>query len=182
MNEAVQEYKYIEMIYEYMNLDKKIIRKQKRINSLEKGFYSRNFCGHTDFDDPKGIRSKGFNVQNEVCQYVDRLEEQYVGLSILKRKKQYFQNFMNGLSKDIRGGVERDFKHDNMTMYNITLTNTHKKVVQEILEIEEAICHEFQKDPFPEYDKELLELETVELSSKTIENSFQIMLSILGVK
>lgn len=182
MNKAVQEYRYIEMIHEYLNLDNKIIRKQKRIKNLEKEFYSQNFCGKIDYANPKGVYTAGFNVQNKVCQYVDRLEEQHKGLSILKRKKQHFQRFVDGLSIDVQRGLKRDFKHDNMTMYNISLTKTHKKIVQEILEIEEAICHEFHTDPFPEYDKDLLAVETVELTSETIENSFQTMLNMLGVK
>lgn len=181
MDVETQDYNYMVMIHEYMNLDKQIIRKKKKIANIEKGFYAQNFCGRIDFDDPKGIHATGFNVQNEVCQYVDRLEEQYKGLSILKRKKQHFQRFVDGLGIDVQRGLKRDFKHVSAGTYGITLTNTHKNVIQEIAEIEEAICYEFNTVLFPEHDKDLIAVETGELSNDTIEDSFKSMLNVLGV-
>lgn len=182
MDVETQDYDYIVMIHEYMNLDKQIIRKKKKIANIEKGFYAQNFCGRIDFDDPKGIHATGFNVKNKVTQYIDRIEEQQKQLAMLKRRERYFRAFLNGLSVNARNSLERDFKHDSAGMYGITLTNTHKNVIQEIAEIEEAICYEFNTVLFPEHDKDLIAVEIGELSNDTIENSFQTMLNILGVK
>lgn len=181
MDVETQDYNYIVMIHEYMNLDKKISGKIMKIRNLKIGFYSQNFHGRTDYDDPLGIQSTGFNVKNNVTQYLDRIAKQQEGIAILRRKQAYFTAYMNSLSPDVKNGLERDFKNDTVEMYNITLTNTHKKVIAEIAEIEEAICHEFNKELFPEYDKDIIALETGELSNDTIEDSFQSMLNVLGV-
>ena len=181
MDVETQDYNYIVMIHEYMNLDKQIIRKKKKIVNIEKGFYAQNFCGRIDFDDPKGIHATGFNVKNEVTQYLDRIAKQQEGIAILRRKKAYFTAYMNSLSPVVKNSLKRDFKHDTVEMYNITLTNTHKKVVAEIAEIEEAICHEFRKELFPEYEKDIIAVETGELTNDTIEDSFKSMLNVLGV-
>jgi len=177
-----QDAKYIEMIHEYLNLNKRITQKVKKIEGYKRYFHNRNYFGGMDFYDPIEIGHKGFRVDSEVAHYVDRLATMNQSLKALKRRKQYFDAYIQSLTLDVQRGLQRDFKRYDERMFDITLTNTHRKLIHEILEIEEAIAHEFNTDVLPEFNKDIVAVETNELTSDTLEDSFDAMINMLGVK
>lgn len=182
MKDKNQDEKYIEMIHEYLNLNKRITQKEKKIDGYKQYFHNRNYYGGMDFYDPIQLGHKGFRVDSEVAHYVDRLATMNQSLKALKRRKQYFDTYIQNLNRDTQSGLQRDFKQYDERMFDTTLTNTHKKIIHEILEIEEAIGHEFHKDVLPEFNKDAVAVETNELTSDTLEDSFDAMINMLGVK
>ena len=181
MKDKNQDEKYIEMIQNYFFLDKRIAQVEKKIKNLEIGFSNRNYYGGMTYDNPHGVRPSTFRLDNEVCMYVDAVTKREQSLLMLKRKQYHFKRYLSSLSLDAQRGLRRDFKRADDNMYKMTLTNTHRELVMEILEIEEAVSHEFKSELLPEYEKDMVVVETNNLTPDTLEESFDTMLEMLGV-
>lgn len=181
MKDKNQDEKYIEMIQNYFFLDKRIAQVEKKIERLKIGFSNRNFYGGMTYNNFDGVKYQGFSVDNEVCKYVDTLNSRKESVTNLKRKQYHFKRYLSSLSLDAQRGFRRDFKRADDNMYKMTLTNTHRELVMEILEIEEAVSHEFKSELLPEYEKDMVVVETNDLTPDTLEESFDTMLEMLGV-
>lgn len=177
-----QDEKYIEMIQNYFFLDKRIAQVEEKIESLKWGFSHRNYYGGMTYDSPHGVRYVAFKVDNEVVRYADALNSREQSVVMLKRKQYHFKRYLSTLTLDAQRGLKRDFKRIDEGMYKMTLTNTHRELIMEILEIEEAISHEFKRELLPEHVKDMVVVETNNLTPDTLEESFDTMLEMLGVK
>lgn len=181
MKDKNQDEKYIEMIQNYFFLDKRITQVENKIERLEWEFKHRNFYGGMTYDEVRGVRHKSFRLDNEVCVYADAITKREQSVLMLKRKQYHFKRYLNSLTLDAQRGLKRDFKRVDDNMYKMTLTGTHRKLIMEILEIEEAVSYEFDKEVLPEYEKDMVLVEMNELKPDTLEESFDTMLEMLGV-
>ena len=181
MKDKNQDEKYIEMIQNYFFLDKRITQVENKIERLEWEFKHRNFYGGMTYDEVHGVKHKSFRLDNEVCVYADAITKREQSVLMLKRKQHHFKRHLNSLTLDAQRGLKRDFKRADDNMYKMTLTNTHRELVMEILEIEEAVSHEFKSELLPEYEKDMVVVETNDLTPDTLEESFDTMLEMLGV-
>ena len=168
-----------ELIQSYMNIDKEIKDTERRLMYKKKSFYAQNFYGKTEFNAIR-IQSKGFRVDSRVAGYVDLCNTLERQIEVLERKKMYFNRFMRTLPNEVLSSLNRRYKVIDFNMDNIQSMGSDRKVLDEILEIEEAISFQFGMKDNPDFLK-MKQLENVELTEETVEDSFENMLELLGV-
>lgn len=178
MRGVIVKIRHKEIIQDYFFLNSQINHKKALLNELHIEFYSRNFCGGTDFYDPIGIRSKGFNVESEVTYYVDNTAILEKKLKVLERKYEHFKRFRLSLdNNDYRKLLKKYTKSNDVS--EIVVEAIDKIALDEILEIEEAVSYEFGTlIPF-DLTKEIVNVES--LNADTVEDSFQAVSALLGV-
>jgi len=166
-------------IHKYLNIDKRIKDIKKRIDYSRMEFEAQSYHGRTDFD-YLGIFLRGFRVDTEVCNFVDSITLRKRSIQKYKRKKYYFNKFITTLDQHTYESLQR--RYGNFWNLEHAQELGHDlKVLDEIMEIEEAIHHEFDTDPLPEHEKAMVGVELNDLKPDTLEDSFNTMLEKLGV-
>lgn len=172
-------YEHKELIRDYLNLDKHIQRVHERMKHKELEFNAQSFCGGTVFH-PLGISYKNFNIENRVCNYVDLMNTYQKQIEMNKRRSHYFNRFLSSLSPHTRVSLNRRYK--KMESFEGIQELGHDEIVlDEILEIEEAIAFEFNINLSNELQRQAIQVEYTAFSDDTVEDSFEIMQSLLGV-
>lgn len=167
-----------EIIQDYFFLGTQITRKKEQLNELHLEFYSRNFYGGTNYDDPMGIRAKGFNVESEVTYFSDNTSILESKIKALERKYEYFKRFRLSLDNNEYQKLLKKYT-TSTNVSTITTGDIDESVLDEILEIEEAVGYEFDKLIPPDLTKEVVMAES--LNADNMEDSFQAVAELLGV-
>lgn len=168
-----------ELIQSYFNIDRRIKQTEKRLERVIYEFEHANYWGGTVATSTE-LKNIGFKVASRVAGYVDLCNTLERQINVLERKKTYFNRFMNTLSNDALVSLNRRYGVIDFNIDNIQSMGSDRKVLDEILEIEEAISFEFGMKDNPDYLK-MKQLENVELTEETVEQSFENMLELLGV-
>lgn len=169
-----------ELIHDYLNLDRKIESIKSRVSFREFMFYEQSLCGTTDLNDPNGIRRIAFRVDSRVSDYIDSINMYERNLEANKRRQHYFNIFLSSLDPHTVISLKRRYK--NGYNYEEMQSIGHDRIVlEEILEIEEAIGYQFPMILSDEMQREALRVECAPLSEDTVEDSFQTMQKLLGV-
>lgn len=173
-------YEHKELIHDYIHIEEQNKRIENRIYNAEVEFYEQNFYGGTDFYDPIGIKNRGFRVESKVSNYVDFIEACERNIKKNKRRQHHFKRYTDTLDVHTHSSLKR--RYSNISRLDEVQELGHdNKVLDEILEIEEAISHEFEFEKLPEFDKKRLLVEFNDLKPDTLEDSFDTMLEVLGV-
>lgn len=173
-----QEHK--ELIHDYLNLDSRIKRTEKRRYQAEYSFNMQTFCGTTDFSSPLGIRHKGFRVDVRVVEHIDLMNTYKLNTKKNRRRQYHFNRFMYSLDPHTRASLERRYKQ--VSNYDDIQALGHDHVVlDEILEIEEAIGYEFNTSMIDDDEGDAMKVEYTRFTTDTVEDSFQAMQAMLGV-
>lgn len=168
-----------ELIQSYFNIDKRIKQTEKRLERVIYEFEHANYWGGTVATSTE-LKNIGFKVASRVAGYVDLCNTLERQIKMLERKKVYFNRFMSTLSNDVLVSLYRRYRVNDFNIDNIQSMGSDRKVLDEILEIEEAISFQFGMKDNPDYLK-MKQLENVELTEETVEQSFDNMLELLGV-
>ena len=173
-------YEHKELIHDYLNVDRRITRIEQRIHNAKIEFEALNYYGGTDFYDPIGVRNRAFRVESRVCSYVDYIRACERNIAKNKRRIHYFKRFTDTLDTHTYSSLKRRYGSINR-LDDMQELGHDEQVLDEILEIEEAISHEFGFEKLPEFDKKRLLVEFNDLKPDTLEDSFDTMLEVLGV-
>lgn len=168
-----------ELIHDYLRLDKNIRRAYKRLEWLEWEFYSQNFCGRTEFN-ILGVKTVGFRVDSKVGSYVDVLNACEHNIKKMKRKKYHFERYLKTLDNNVYISLKRRYG-SYKDLEQAQELGHDKKVVDELLEIEDAVKFEFKELEFDKEQHEKEEIEDIELNADTLELSFNKITEMLGV-
>lgn len=168
-----------ELIHDYLNLARRIKRIERRMIKKEIEFNSQTFCGITEYH-PLGLRHKGFKVDERVANYIDLMNTYKRNIAMNKRRMFYFKSFLNGLDPHTRVSLKRRYKQ-NMRFDEIQSLGHDRIVLDEIVEIEDAISYEFGTSLSGELNREILQVEYTKFSEETVEDSFEAMQKLLGV-
>lgn len=172
-------YEHKELIHDYLNIDRQNERIEQRIKRTQIEFHSQNIYGGTDFN-PLGVRSKGFRVDSKVSDYVDNINACERNIAKNKRRKHHFSRYIKTLDQHTYSSLNRRYGHYDSLEESQELGHD-EQVLDEILEIEEAISYEFDTDISSEHKKEVLQVEYTVFSDDTVEQSFEAMQELLGV-
>lgn len=172
------EYEKIELLHEYFQLDYKIQSKERKKEYVKRDFFAQNLYGYIKYDDPKGIFQKGFNVESKVINYLDYLAVVERQIIILKRKNYHFKAYLATLDYNLYLSLKRRYKTRVFDLEEIQTLGSDQEIINELLEIEEAISYEFKKE-FELFNE--MKLQFGSLSNETLEDSFDAMLEVLGV-
>ena len=173
-------YEHKELIHDYLNVANRITRIEQRIHNAKIEFEALNYYGGTIYDDPIGVRNRGFSVANRVIGYVDYIRACERNIAKNKRRIHYFKRFTDTLDPHTYSSLKRRYG-SFYRLDDMQELGHDKQVLDEILEIEEAISHEFEFEKLPEFDKKRLLVEFNDLKPDTLEHSFDTMLEVLGV-
>lgn len=173
-------YEYKELIHDYLNVANRITRIEQRMHNAKIEFKALNYYGGTNYDDPIGVRSKGFRMESKVSNYVDYIQMCEKNIEKNKRRMHYFKRFTDNLDPHTYSSLKRRYGYINR-LDDMQELGHDEQVLDEILEIEEAISHEFDFRELPEFDKKMLSVESNDLEPDTLEDSFETMLEVLGV-
>lgn len=173
-------YEHKELIHDYLHIEKQIKRIENRMYNAEIEFYAQNFYGRTDFYDPIGVRNRGFRVETRVADYVDYIQMCERNIEKNKRRMHYFNRYISTLDRHTLSSLKRRYSNISR-LDDIEVLGHDEQVLDEILEIEEAISHEFDFEKLPEFDKKMMLVEFNDLEPDTLEDSFETMLEVLGV-
>lgn len=143
-------------------------------------FEALNYYGGTDFYDPIGVKNKGFRVESRVSAYVDYIQACERNIQKNKRRLHFFKQYTDTLDPHTYSSLKRRYGYINR-LDDMQELGHDEQVLDEILEIEEAISHEFDFGVLPEFDKKMLLVEYNDLEPDTLEDSFDTMLEVLGV-
>lgn len=168
-----------ELIHDYINIDKRIKQIEYRMDQREIEFNAQSFCGGTIFH-PLGVMYAGFRVDERVSTYIDLMNTYKRNIAMNKRRRYYFNNFLNGLDPHTRASLKRRYKQ-NMRFDEMQSIGHDRIVLDEIVEIEDAISYEFGTSLSGELNKEILQVEYTKFSEETVEDSFEAMQKLLGV-
>lgn len=172
-------YEHKELIHDYLNLERYIKRINKRINKKQIEFNAQSFCGTTEFGGLE-IRHRGFRVDDRVCSYVDLINTYRQNIEMNKRRLHYFNRFLTSLDQHTALSLRRRYK--KVVYFGEVQELGHDEIVlDEILEIEDAISYEFSTALSNELQRDALQVEYTLFSSDTVEDSFQAMQNLLGV-
>lgn len=175
------EYKQKKLIRDYLNLDKRIKRHQRILEEVQVKFRNTNHHGRTSFDSNEGISFRGFRVDARVASYVDYTNTIEERLKQLEQKQRYFHCYLRTMDQHTRDSVMNRYNVERNDVRGIVDLGSDEGIYEEILEIEEAIAHEFKADVPLETNKNAIELENAELTNKTAADSFDTMAELLGV-
>lgn len=174
-------YEHKELIHDYLNIDRQIKRIEQRMYNAQLEFEALNYYGGTDFYDPIGVRNKGFRVDSRVSAYVDYIQACERNIQKNERRKQHFKRYTDTLDPHTYSSLKR--RYGNINHFDDLEELGHdERVLDEILEIEEALSYEFKNEHLSEHDRKLIRVETNNLEPDTLEESFETMLNMLGVK
>ena len=172
-------YEQKELIHDYLNLEKNTKKIEKRKNQKEVEFNAQTFSGGTEFH-PLGVRYKGFKVDDRVVGYIDLMNTYKRNIEKNRRRLHYFNRFLKGLDPHTTASLKRRYKQ--VTRYDEIQELGHDEIVlDEILEIEEAISFEFNTAITNELQRKVIQVEYTHFSEETVEDSFQAMQELLGV-
>lgn len=172
-------YEQKELIHDYLNLDRRIKRIEKRMIQREVEFNTQTFSGGTVFD-PLGVRHKGFKVDDRVCGYVDLMNTYKRNIAMSKRRLGYFNRFLTSLDPHTKASLIRRYQQ-SMRFDEMQDLGHDRIVLDEIIEIEDAISYEFGTTLSDELNRDVIQVEYTVFSEDTVEDSFQVMQSLLGV-
>ena len=173
-------YEHKELIHDYLNVANRITRIEQRIHNAKIEFEALNYYGGTNFYDPIGVRNRAFRVESRVCSYVDYIRACERNIAKNKRRIHYFKRFTDTLNPHTYSSLRRRYGSFNR-LDDVQELGHDKQVLDEILEIEEAISHEFDFEKLPEHNKKMILVEFNDLKPDTLEDSFDTMLEALGV-
>lgn len=168
-----------ELIQSYFNIDRRIKQTEKRLERVIYEFEHANYWGGMTVT-PEGLKNIGFKVASRVAGCVDLCNTLERQIEVLERKKVYFNRFISTLSNDVLSSLNRRYRVIDFNTDNIQSIGSDRQVLDEILEIEEAISFQFGMKDNPDFLK-MKQLENVELTEETVEDSFENMLELLGV-
>lgn len=168
-----------ELIHDYLNLEKRISRIKRRMIHKEAEFNSQTFCGVTEFH-PLGVRHKGFKVDDRVCGYIDLMNTYKQNIEMNKRRLKYFNQFMSRLDPHTAMSLIRRYKR-SIRFDEMQDLGHDRVVLDEIVEIEDAISYEFNTELSDELQRKAIQVEYTKFSEETVEDSFQAMQELLGV-
>lgn len=174
-------YEHKELIHDYLHIGKRIKRIEQRMYSAKINFGAQNYIGGTDFYSPLGVKRRVFSLENEICSYVDYLNACELNIKKNERRKKYFKHYIDTLDPHTRTSLKSRYG-DISRLDEVPELGHDEQVLDEILEIEEAISHEFKNEHLSEHDRNLIRVETNNLKPDTLEESFETMLHMLGVK
>lgn len=173
-------YEHKELIHDYLHIGKRIKRIEQRMYSAKINFGAKNYIGGTDFYSPLGVKRRAFSLENEICSYVDYLNACELNIKKNERRKKYFKHYIDTLDPHTSTSLKSRYG-DISQLDEVPELGHDEQVLDEILEIEEAISHEFEFEKLPELDKKMLLVEFNDLKPDTLEDSFDTMLEVLGV-
>ena len=172
-------YEHKELIHDYLNVANRITRIEQRMRNARIEFEALNYYGGTSYDDPVGVRNRGFRVESRVSDYVDYIQMCERNIEKNKRRIHYFKRFTDTLDLHTYSSLKRRYGSINR-LDDMQEAGHDEQVLDEILEIEEAISFEFGMKDNIDYLK-MKQLENVELTDETVEDSFESMLELLEV-
>ncbi|MFI3728493.1 hypothetical protein [Vagococcus fluvialis] len=157
------------LIFKYLSLSKNISKCNKKKKRIRSYFYQQSFtpCIYYDGQSVKNISLK---IDKEVVRLIDTLDMLSLIKKILQKKQYYFKSFFDNLSNDERKKIYEKYKQQNFR--NIAYSPLDELIIDEILEIEEAISYQFDY---------LFEKEMNEKDSNEIEDEFENMLLEMGL-
>lgn len=173
------EYEQKELIHDYVNLDKRIKRIEKRLEQICIEFKAQNFSGRTAFTS-LGVKHISFKVDNKVSEYVDLICTCEKVIAKIKRREYHFKRYLTTLDKHTQISLKRRFRYIG-DVEGIQELGHDKEVLYEILEIEEAISYEFNDPLQDEVNRDYIDIAEQELTNDTLEQSFDRITELLGV-
>lgn len=168
-----------ELIHDYLDLDGYIrkIKRRKRNTIIE--FNAQSFTGKA-VEDPTGLRYIAFKVDERVTNHIDLINNYNRNIEMCRRKQQYLNQFLSTLDHHTVMSLYRRYK--NVAYFEDVQVMGHDEIVlDELLEIEEAIRFEFRNKRADELLNDTLEVEQASLTDDTVEDSFEAMKKLLGV-
>lgn len=172
-------YEHKELIHEYLTIDRRIKRIEERIEVARIEFEAQSYHGRIEYD-VMGVSMRGFKVDTKVCDYVDSIIIRERKIMKYKRKKHYFSRYVSSLDQHTYLSLKR--RYGSFWGLDEAQELGHDlQVLDEILEIEEAISHEYDTNTLPEHEKDMVAVELNDLNPDTLEQSFSTMLEKLGV-
>lgn len=172
-------YEHKELIHEYLTIDRRIKRIEERIEVARIEFEAQSYHGRMDFD-VMGVFMKGFKVDTKVCNYVDSIIIRERKIMKYKRKKHYFSRYVSSLDQHTYLSLKRRYG-SYWGLDEAQELGHDLQVLDEILEIEEAISHEFNIGCPQERENDMVAVEMNDLRPDTLEQSFNAMLEKIGV-
>lgn len=157
------------LIASYLSLSKNIKKCDRKKERIRTYFYQQSFTPSVYFDG-QSVKNISLKIDKEVIRLVDTLNLLDTGKKILQKKQYYFNCFYQSLSDEEHKKIYEKYKsHDYK---NSDYSQLDDLIINEIFEIEEAICYQF--DYF--YEKEMKEKDCDE-----IEDEFENMLKEMGL-
>lgn len=180
MRGVILENEQKELISDYLKLDRRIERIEWRLEKVKNEFVAQNFYGGIDYYDPIGIRSKGFNVCSRVSGYVDITTVLERNIDKNRRREYHFNRYIQSIDQRTYSSLKR--RYGTFERYDdIQTLGSDNRILKEILEIEEAISHEFNEPLQDEVNREILAIQNEPLTNDTLEQSFDKITELLGV-
>lgn len=170
---------HVEIIYDYVNMDKKIHSKKYELNYSILRFEFANYHGATRFDEVEGVSFIGFKVDEQVPFYLDRQSQLSTQIKKLQRKQKYFKRYLLSLENNERVEFIKKYRVHPSQIENIYTTAIDEQALEEIIEIEEAISYEFNCEVPFDVQREIIQIES--LDNDAVEDSFQAVSALLGV-
>lgn len=172
---------HIELIHDYFNLDDRINRTKLRTLQLQREFDSLNYYGNIVFDTNDGVKYQGFRLDSRVINYVDSIALYNRHIMKLERRKHHFKTFTHTLDRDAYLSFERRYKYIRGSFEQVSYSKADERYLNEILEIEQAISSEFNDPLQDELNRDYIEIEQLELTNETLEESLDRITDLLGV-
>lgn len=168
-----------ELIEHYMKLEKKITKAKERIIRQRELFYSQTMSSYLTTDGMR-VYSKGFSLEWNVSEFIDREAASKQHLEILEFQQQHFKPFFNNLPINTKIALQEKYWHH----HPVTIEIIEKRCMDEINEIEEACNYRFKNygfvDPVEDEFKKINDSLNEGDFEDSFENSFEKMLSALG--
>lgn len=160
----------LEEIQAYFRLDKRIEKLQHCISRLRKIFYDRTFTTRTESNGME-FYTVGEKIDNIVADFVDIIRENERSIEILKKRKKYFNEYLNSLPPaDRHYLIHKYSKKKPPTEFD----ELDRQLYEEIEEINEAINYMYG---FPQEIKVV----SVEVNNNNLEDEFDRILEALEV-
>lgn len=174
------EYEQKELIHDYLNLDRRIRRIENRLKRIRKEFKARNFSGRTAFT-YLGVKHISFKVDIEVSEHIDFVYKCERIISKIERRRHHFQRYLITLDPHTYLSLKRRYRNV-IQIENIEELGHDKEVLDEILEIEEAISYEFNDPLHDEVNKEYIGIAMQDFSNDNLEDSIDRIAELLELE
>lgn len=158
-----------EIIMDYFGLSKRIKRKEDYLKIMRREFYQQTMSSFCTTDGMK-IYSKGFGVDRNVIDLVDREAVTLEKISLLKFKRKHFLRYLKQLPKEDRQFLTKKYKWCQGGMNE----RLERECFEEVQEIEEAAGYRFL-GALPDV------VADVPITSEAFTSHFEDMLHALGV-
>ncbi len=154
-------------IIRYFKLDHKIELDERRMVGLHHSYHNQSYHTRTEMTEEGTLRVKAFNIESEVCNYLEDIHLIEKRMKMKRQKKKYFNDYLRGLTPYAREYLYSRYIDGSDVSVNESIEHD---TMAEILEIEDAVAYMNGREP----DK-LIRIEDA------TELEFDELLDVLGV-